>query len=856
MLCIEISRPHSKPFLLSAWYRAPNSPVEVLDSLDNFLQKCDTEEKELVVIGDINCDFIKPQPDLHTRRLLFLCSLYQLDQLINEATRVSEASATLIDVILTNNKESFSNSGVIHLGISDHSLIYAIKKFTLPKRNQIFKEVRNYKRFNESDFIEDLSKMPWHEIQKYTNPNECWSMWKSLFEQTLDKHAPLIHKRIRDSSVPWITPEIKKLMKTRDYHKKKAVKTRSNVHWTNFRRLRNKVNIELRKSKSNYFREKINDCTKTTDPKKSWSIINTLLGKSNRPSNINNLLIDGNTSESNPKEIAEAFNDYFVNIGPKLASEIDQGTAFHINTNHNLENYFEFTPILIESVEKSLRTLKNSKSTGLDKLPAKMLKIAANTIAPSLAYIFNLSLTTGIYIDDWKNARVTPIFKSENRRLCENYRPISILPIVSKVFEREVFKQVYTFLTDNNLLSKFQSGFRPKHSTLTALIQMCDQWMHDMDDGKLTGVLFLDIKKAFDSINHEILLQKMKHYYGIKDIQLEWFQSYLTNRKQQCLVNNCLSSSKTIVCGIPQGSILGPLLFLLYINDLPDCLKSTTPCMYADDTQFSSASHDIDELITNLNSDLTNVRKWLNTNKLQMHPSKTKLMFIGSQHNINNLNKEPLKISQIAINNKPVTRTVEQKCLGVLIDEKLNWEKHIEMICKKASMGISAMRRIKPYVSRNTLDAAYKALVQPHFEYCSPLWDNCGKMLKDKLQRFQSRAARILLGAGYDMRSADVLDALGWKTLNEKRNYAKAILMFKVIHGYTAPELELNFIRRSIKQNTYKLRNCATDLSLPTPKREFLKKSFKYSGASLWNQLPSDAKLATSLASFKRCLKA
>ena len=179
-----------------------------------------------------------------------------------------------------------------------------------------------------------------------------------------------------------------------------------------------------------------------------------------------------------------------------------------------------------------------------------------------------------------------PIYKSGDRRQCENYRPISVLPVVSKVFEKEVFRQLYSYLTENSLLSNFQSGFRPKHSIVTALIQMCDQWLENMDNGKLNGVVFLDIKKAFDSINHHILLNKMAEQFRIFGMELKWFESYLMNRIQQCSVNGELSINKVISCGVPQGSILGPLLFLLYINDLPDCLKSTTPGMYADDTQI------------------------------------------------------------------------------------------------------------------------------------------------------------------------------------------------------------------------------------------------------------------------------
>ncbi|XP_044182006.1 uncharacterized protein LOC122962827 [Acropora millepora] len=270
--------------------------------------------------------------------------------------------------------------------------------------------------------------------------------------------------------------------------------------------------------------------------------------------------------------------------------------------------------------------------------------------------------------------------------------------------------------------------------------------------------------------------------------------------------------------------------------------------MYADDTQIFSSSYDANELVVKLNSDLARVRNWLIENKLQMHPSKSKFMFIGSSYNLKIKNTE----EPFVVNNIPVSGTDTHKCLGVQIDEKLFWDSHIDMICKRTSAGIGAMRCIKPSVSVDTLEKVYKSLVQPYFEYCSPLWDNCGKLLKDKLQRFQSRAARVLTGANYDIRSADIIQTLSWDTLWLR---AKSTLMYKILNDDTAPNLRNSFVKRNVDQTDYHLRNSATALTLPKPKREFLKRSFKYSGAMLWNQLSNEAKLSESIYSFNKCIK-
>lgn len=747
------------------------------------------------------------------------------------------------------------SSGVIPIGISDHNLVYVVRSFKLPKSKPIIKEIRDFKHFSESDFRNDLLQVPWNTFLWYNDPNLCWIIWKSTFYEVLNRHAPIRHRRLKSNTIPWITPIIKQLIRARDYHKKKAIKCNSTIHWSKYQALRNRVNIQLRKSKANFFHREFEDCARVKNIKKSWSLINSLTGNNNKSSSVTEISVD-DCCIVDSTLIAECFNEYFVNIGPKLASEVsdeslDQEAYSHDNSGIPIDTRFSFQYINVDNVTSSLMNLKTNKSTGLDKIPAKILKLSADIISPSLTYLFNLSLETGIYIDDWKRARVIPIYKSDDRRKCENYRPISILPIISKVFEGEVFRQLYCYLTDNSLLSKFQSGFRPKHSTLSALIQMCDDLLKNMDNGNLNCVVFLDVRKAFDSINHKILLNKMRDLFGISGIQLNWFESYLSNREQQCLINGSLSTPKKIRCGVPQGSILGPLFFLLYINDMPDCLQNSVPSLYADDTVIYASSTDCDDLVARINADLENIRKWMIRNKLQIHPKKCKYMFIGSSHNLNN----KITDHHILINNTAVARTYNYSCLGVNMDERLSWGNHIDHICSKASAGIGMIRRIKPFVPLPTLKMLYNAIVQPYFDYCSPLWDNCGCTHKDRLQKYQNRAARVITGKSYDVRSVDLLADLQWTPLETRRKNLKLLFTYKIINGHTAPNLR-NKIRFNYEMNyPYNLRNSDTDLALPKPKKDFGKRCFNYNAAVIWNELPHEAKTAPNLCSFKRLIK-
>ena len=382
-----------------------------------------------------------------------------------------------------------------------------------------------------------------------------------------------------------------------------------------------------------------------------------------------------------------------------------------------------------------------------------------------------------MFVDDWKDARVIPIYKEGDRQNLGNYRPISILPTVSKVFEKEIFKQFYKHLNDNMLVSNFQTGFRPGHSTITTLLQMCDNWYENMDNGKLTGVVFINIRKAFDSIDHSILLKKLA-YYGVSQVEFTWFQSYLANRQQQCQVNNSLSDKREIICGVPQGSILGPLLFFIYINDLPNCLTETTPCLYADDTQIFATSNDSVTLANDLNSDLENATDWLNVHKLQSHPSKTKLMVIGSKQNL--INKTGELHTSIFMNNNLVSPVVSNKCLEVDLDHKLTFHTYIEEICKKICSGIGVLRRIRQFVPQGSLVTLYNYLIQPYFDYCSPLRDTCDKTLRNKLQILQNRAARVIIETRYDdrIRSSDLLQSLGWDTLHVRWAKLKSVLLY------------------------------------------------------------------------------
>ena len=317
----------------------------------------------------------------------------------------------------------------------------------------------------------------------------------------------------------------------------------------------------------------------------------------------------------------------FVSIGSKLAEKIpyneNDNTHLDYLTSQTSAN-FQLNITNASVVGTLLSKLCKSKATGLDNISTRLLCNCSDLIAESICAIFNCSINSGVLPNEWKFSKLIPLFKQGERRDLNNYRPISITPIVAKVFERIIYDQVYTYLMDNSLLSNCQSGFRTLHSTVTALLEATNNWSYNIDQGNVNAVVFLDLKKAFDTVDHAILLSKLS-VYGLGGRVGSWFGSYLHNRKQKCYVNGHLSSYRFLPCGIPQGTILGPLLFQIYINDLPNCLTHSRPRMYADDTNLTFASNNVCDIDYKLNEDLDNVNKWLIANKLTL---KTKIKYV------------------------------------------------------------------------------------------------------------------------------------------------------------------------------------------------------------------------------------
>ena len=343
-------------------------------------------------------------------------------------------------------------------------------------------------------------------------------------------------------------------------------------------------------------------------------------------------------------------------------------------------------------------------------------------MSPSITYLVNKSLLSGIFPQPWKEAKISPIFKSGCRDDVNNYRPISILPTLSKFIEKWIHKQLMSFLNSYSLLHKQQSGFREGHSTESALILMIDSWLKAINDGKFVGCLMVDFRKAFDLVDHNLLLQKLR-LYKCDENSLQWFNSYLSNRTQMVSINYKVSSSESIKFGVPQGSILGPLMFLIFINDLPLVLDNTITStdLYADDTTVYDIQTNMQTLERNLQNSLLLLNKWCRENGMVINTDKTKVMLITSRQKRYNLKNSDLSLN---FKDADLKLTSNEKVLGVHIDENLLWNGHFQYISKKISSHLWLLLQIKSFLSKEDKLLFYNAYIRPNIDYCSVIWGN------------------------------------------------------------------------------------------------------------------------------------
>lgn len=824
---------HRKPFKVCCVYRPPSAGEDYFEHmLLNF--EAAMADHEVVIMGDLNYNYVLDDT-LASNPAHFLELLLNCSQLIHEPTRVTYSSATTIDLVYTSMPDCHTSSGVVECTISDHYMTYTVlqhpsKERAAPK----YVTLRDYKHFNVVNYCNDLMDSNlYYSINNKENMEDVWQCWSTCVLKVMNKHAPLRTYRVRDRSNPWMTRDIIDMMYKRDHALKRSRETGSPQFYNEYKLLRNTIVNEIRMAKKRHYTEKI---LKSKGSKEMWKTIRSLL---------NSKKANSSTSTG-----ADDFNDYFSGIGTTLNSTFPESTSLSWSRPDCIYK-FKFDSIPEENIFKYLSTLSDCSNNDVLGFDSKLLRYGAEVLTTSLTDLFNMSINSHQLPADWKRARVTPIYKGAGSTDDPgNFRPISIVSHIPKALEKCINKQLAAFFDEHNLLTGDQSAFRGGRSTATAALKLFDDLLDNINDGMINALCFFDLKKCFDTIDHNLLFLKLERY-GILDNELLWFKDYLSGRSQTVAINGCMSEFKEILTGVPQGSVLGPFLFLIFINDLPDCLHRTASNMYADDTEIHASGETITEVNSILQQDVDNIAMWFYNNKLVVNSSKSYCMLVSSNRNVVS------DALDIYVHGAKIEQVQSIRYLGLHPDSMLSWSVHIMKLCNKIAPKVGLLRRLKHIVPVECLKNIYQTTVQCHIDYCITIWGFTSSAYLDKVQRLQNRAARIITGKydRFNIRGINLVKELGWLNLRQRRDYFTAIFVFQALHG-TSPDHMVDLFTYSGDINLYNTRSSSSDLLyLPKANKHLFTKSLQFNGPRVWNSLTQTIRSSSSLGVFKANLK-
>ena len=713
-LFVEIET-DNKNIICGIIYRRPNaSKPQFINELESILSLLERENKYINLMGDFNINLLTKN-DNSTDQLVNLMHSFNLVNSINKPTRVTHTSATIIDHVWTNAYAKISNNGIIYDFTSDHFPIFCILQFNIPHDNDSKHKVikfRNYSEENINSFKNNLNEVDWTLVESIDNPNVAYDNFSSIFYNVFNKNFPIITKRkhVKPFEKPYIDFELKQLINQKNKLQKKYAK-HPITYANEYKALRNRVTGLIRNAKAKYFKDRLNGSS--GDSKKTWNVINDIIKpKSENPQcKFVNISFDENNIIENdfitdPGDVVDKFNTYFTKVGPVLSSKIPQGdlSCLHFMGLRNPNN-FSFVTVSEAEVCSLMLDLEDG-AAGYDEIPAKVIKYALTFISQPLTHIINRSLLTGVVPSRLKIARVTPIFKKGSKQLFSNYCPISVLPVISKVLEKIVHIQLSSFLNEYDIIKQNQLGFQEKKSTTAAILKFTDYILNSFDAKKHVIGIFLDLAKAFDTVDHKILLKKLDHY-GVRDESYKWFESYLNDRQQFVTYNNNSSTYKPVSHSVPQGSLLGPLLFNIYINDIINTPQHLTSILFADDSCFYLSGPTIEPLINYINFDSINIHKWLVANRLTLNIDKSHfIIFSRKKTPTHSILHNPLKI-----NNNILKRVHETNFLGLILTHNLSWKNQINDIVNRLNKYCSILYLTKDCLTINPLKLIYHSVI-------------------------------------------------------------------------------------------------------------------------------------------------